>query len=395
MSDTPPVDCPKRFRIAFSFAGEKRPFVEEVAHILADRFSEEAILYDKFHEAEFARHDLGIYLPKLYGEQSDLIVPVLCPDYDRKRWTGWEWLHIYGLLTKAGGASVMPSRFELANADGLSPAAGFIELDDKKPEQFARLILQRLALNEDKPKDYYTKSAIADSPPLLSSTPSFPSTPPEISWPLADGLEVRRAVEGVLCAESEHRIVLVRGESGRGKTQACRVLGQLGMQFEWLRCGRLDLKGTSELGPAVHNFITDLRAEKHLPTSPSGGALDRISGLIAALDRASQPTLLVFDTFEAGGEFSRWVEDRVFPAVKQHEWLRVVVAGQEVPAFAAATCRVPALPVTLKCIPVVDWIEFGQRYKKDLPQHEVETLYKVAGDNHTLMQGYVLKLCEA
>ena len=86
----------KRFRIAFSFAGAKRDFVAKVAAILAQRFGEAAILYDKFHEAEFARHDLGIYPPKLYGEQSDLVVPVLCRDYDKKRWTGWEWLHIYG-----------------------------------------------------------------------------------------------------------------------------------------------------------------------------------------------------------------------------------------------------------------------------------------------------------
>ena len=57
----------KRFRVAFSFAGETRRFVEKVAIILAYKFGEGAILYDKFHEAEFARYDLGIYLPKLYG----------------------------------------------------------------------------------------------------------------------------------------------------------------------------------------------------------------------------------------------------------------------------------------------------------------------------------------
>ena len=148
----------KRFRVAFSFAGEKRAFVANVAAILAKRFGEEAILYDKYHEAEFARHDLGIYLPKLYGEQSDLIVPVLSRDYDPKRWTGWEWLQIYGLLTRADGYRVMPCRFELANADGLSPAAGFIELDNKTPEEAATLILERLALNEAKPKKHYLRS---------------------------------------------------------------------------------------------------------------------------------------------------------------------------------------------------------------------------------------------
>lgn len=144
----------RRFRIAFSFAGEKRPFVEEVAKQLAKTFGEEKILYDKFHEAEFARHDLGIYLPRLYDEQADLIVPVLCKDYDQKRWTGWEWLHIYGLLTQQDGHRVMPSRFDFVEVDGLSPAAGFIELDQKTESEFAKLILERLADNEDRPKDY-------------------------------------------------------------------------------------------------------------------------------------------------------------------------------------------------------------------------------------------------
>jgi hypothetical protein len=154
---------PKRFRVAFSFAGEKRKFVAKVARILADRFGEDKILYDKFHEAEFARYDLGIYLPKLYGEQSELIVPVICPNYDQKRWTGWEWVHIYGLLTKSDGHRVMPCRFKRAKADGLTPAAGFVELDDKSPETTATLILERLALNEGKPKGHYTKSIGASS----------------------------------------------------------------------------------------------------------------------------------------------------------------------------------------------------------------------------------------
>jgi len=50
----------KRFRVAFSFAGEKRDFVSKVADILAKHFGPEHTLYDRFHEAEFARRDLGI-----------------------------------------------------------------------------------------------------------------------------------------------------------------------------------------------------------------------------------------------------------------------------------------------------------------------------------------------
>lgn len=89
---------PKRFRIAFSFAGEKREFVAKVARILADRFDEDKILYDKFHEAEFARRDLGTYLPELYHKESDLVVVVACPDYENKEWCGLEWTAIHALL---------------------------------------------------------------------------------------------------------------------------------------------------------------------------------------------------------------------------------------------------------------------------------------------------------
>ena len=51
---------PRRFRVAFSFAGEKRDFVAQVAAILAKKFSPKEILYDKYNEAEFARARLGV-----------------------------------------------------------------------------------------------------------------------------------------------------------------------------------------------------------------------------------------------------------------------------------------------------------------------------------------------
>jgi hypothetical protein len=89
----------KRFRIAFSFAGEKRDYVAQIAAILARRFTGAGILYDKFHEAEFARRNLGIYLPELYHDHAELVVVVVCPDYDEKQWPGLEWVPIHDLLS--------------------------------------------------------------------------------------------------------------------------------------------------------------------------------------------------------------------------------------------------------------------------------------------------------
>ena len=159
---------PKRFRVALSFAGETRDYVAKVAAILAEHFGEEAILYDKYHKVEFAQNRLGIELPALYHNESDLIVVVLCPKYKKKDWTGLEWTAIHALLMKPRKRKqVMLTRFEHATVEGLYANAGFIELDEQSPEQTATDILQRLALNEGKPKDHYT------GPPLAAPhTPS-------------------------------------------------------------------------------------------------------------------------------------------------------------------------------------------------------------------------------
>jgi hypothetical protein len=145
----------KRFRVAFSFAGEKREFVSQVAAILAARFSKAKILYDKYHEAEFARRDLGLYLPSLYHDESNLVVVVICPGYQQKQWCGLEWDAIFALLKKRKDTEVMLCRFDHAAVHGLYDTAGFVELDDKTPDQAAALVLERLALNEGKPTDFY------------------------------------------------------------------------------------------------------------------------------------------------------------------------------------------------------------------------------------------------
>src|SRR5919205_1117195 len=101
----------KRFRVAFSFAGERRDFVARVAAVLAGRFGEERILYDRFHRGEFARGDLAFYLPDLYEKEAELVVAVFCPDYESKEWCGLEWDAVFGLLKRREVSGVMLTRF--------------------------------------------------------------------------------------------------------------------------------------------------------------------------------------------------------------------------------------------------------------------------------------------
>jgi tetratricopeptide (TPR) repeat protein len=209
-----PGSSGKRFRIAFSFAGEKRAFVKDVAALLAGRFGESAILYDKFHEAEFARNDLAIYLPNLYNRDSDLVAVVVCPAYEAKEWTGLEWLAIHNLLQQRRREEVMLCRFGRAQVEGLFGGAGFVELDDKSPEQFAKLILERLALNEDKPKDHYTKAA---TPPVTDLKTDIPHNLPTLQ-PFFGREDELKKIADALDPDSRTWGALIDGPGGMGKT---------------------------------------------------------------------------------------------------------------------------------------------------------------------------------
>jgi hypothetical protein len=204
----------KRFRVAFSFAGEKADFVGKVARILVGRFSEAAILYYKYHEAEFADGTLGLQLPDLYRDQSDLIVVVVCPNYIEKNWCGLEWRAIHGLLMNGQNRQIMLCRFEHALPQGLYENAGFVELDDKTPNQAATLILERLAVNEGQSKDHYTVSAPIATIPSRTTTPN---TLPRLHSFYGRAEELKKIADALLPSARTWG-VLIDGPGGMGKT---------------------------------------------------------------------------------------------------------------------------------------------------------------------------------
>lgn len=204
----------KRFRIAFSFAGEKRDFVKQAADLLALRFGHEKILYDKYHEAEFANADLAFDLPLLYKAESNLIVAVFCQNYDKKEWCGLEWRTIFSIIKEGGSKRIMLSRYEHVDGKGLHGLGGFIELDHKTPEAFVTLILERLALNEGLPRDHYTKpAAVVASAPKTLIQHNLPALQPFFGRE-----EELKTIADALDPDSRTWGALIDGPGGMGKT---------------------------------------------------------------------------------------------------------------------------------------------------------------------------------
>jgi hypothetical protein len=174
---------PPRFLISISFAGEIRPFIHDVATRLAELIGQEKVLYDRFHEAEFSRARLNRYLPRLYHDETELAVAVFSSAYPEREWCGLEWDALFDLIAQKKDAKVMLSRFNHAQPEGLY-GAGFCELDDRSVDDCVRLILERLALNQRKPRSHYTQSdpryqGLSTALPLPTPSPTPPPTPPD------------------------------------------------------------------------------------------------------------------------------------------------------------------------------------------------------------------------
>jgi hypothetical protein len=162
-----PTQTERRFRVALSFPGERRGFVEDVALHLAHQMSRERVLYDEFHEAEFAQPDLDVYLPNLYRTESELIVIFLCEDYAKKRWCKLEWRSIRQLISTSDAMRIMFLSFDDIGAIpeiGILSGDGYVSIGSRSPQEIAVLIYQRLELNADRSD----APRVQQAPPAIS-----------------------------------------------------------------------------------------------------------------------------------------------------------------------------------------------------------------------------------
>jgi hypothetical protein len=370
----------KRFRIAFSFAGEKRDFVAQVAAILAERFGEDHVLYDKYHKAEFARGDLALYLPPFYHDQSDLVVAVLCKDYEAKEWPGLEWKAIYGVLMKRKQQEVMLCRFDRVEGEGLYGLAGFIDLDDQTPTAVATLILQRLALNEGNPKDYYTRDAPAG--------PDWPEVAPSLDWPVADHSEARSAFAQLITRAAPFRILPIRGSSETGKSLLSNQFLGNSYKIQGLsHRGRFDFKGSSDMDTELREFAERLKVK--VPAAGTGVSA-QLANIFASLEATARPTLLIFDTFEHAGEAERWVKENLLLSVISAPWLRVIILGQRVPARPGeAWAGVSSPPIELRPPTAEEWFAYGQPHRPGLTLQFVRQAHEFSGGKSSVLEQLV------
>ena len=216
------------------------------------------------------------------------------------------------------------------------------------------------------------------------------AAPPALDdWMVADCDDIRAAFAKLLVPNSPARILLIKGEGGLGKSTLTEELAASPPRFGGGPvAARLDLKSGLDIRSLLGAFARKLRLRDIDSASENRTPLDRLAALFDALEKRSQPAVLVFDTFESSGPLGEWVVTNVLPAAAGAPWLRVVVAGREVPdpdlAEAAGWRDVTGRHV-LKKLKWNDWRSLAKRLRPELRDADIKKLHKFAcGDHHAI-----------
>jgi hypothetical protein len=212
----------------------------------------------------------------------------------------------------------MLTRFEYAPVDGLFDPAAFVELDRKTPQETATLILERLALNEGRHKNHYTKPAA--NPPALKT--AIPNNLPRLQSFFGRTEELKQIAEA-LDPEARTWGVLIDGSGGMGKTSlAVRAAYQCSLdQFQRIiflsvKDRELDDDGERKLGsfllPGFLEMLNELARELGQPDINKAPEDQRIRLLLDALRPVN--ALLILDNLESLTKDDR---DQLFTFVKR------------------------------------------------------------------------------
>jgi antitoxin (DNA-binding transcriptional repressor) of toxin-antitoxin stability system len=132
-----------RWDVALSFAGAQRDYVEQVAEELKARAVR--CFYDDDEQVELWGKSLAEALPTIYGEQAAVAVVFVSAEYAARDWTRLERRAALARAVRERQEYVLPARFDDTPLPGLAPDVSYMDLRTKAPQQFAAVIVSKLA----------------------------------------------------------------------------------------------------------------------------------------------------------------------------------------------------------------------------------------------------------
>jgi TIR domain len=132
----------RRWDVALSFAGAQRDYVGQVAGAQARGVR---CFYDADRQVRLWGTHLAEELPRIYERESAVVVVFVSADYAAGDWTRLECRAAFSRAVHEAGVYVLPARFDDSELPGLLEDVVTIDLRDCTPEQFADLVVAKLA----------------------------------------------------------------------------------------------------------------------------------------------------------------------------------------------------------------------------------------------------------
>jgi|GEM_PF-1847875 len=129
------------YEIVLSFAGEDRPYVEQVAGVLSH--SDVSVFYDRYEDVTLWGKDLAEHLEKVY-RSARFCVMFISKHYADKVWPNHERRSALARAVKEKEEYILPARFDDTEVPGVRHTIGYVDLNDTTPQRLAEMILRKL-----------------------------------------------------------------------------------------------------------------------------------------------------------------------------------------------------------------------------------------------------------
>ena len=130
--------------MALSFAGEQRPYIEEVAQALRSRGI--SVFYDEFETVRLWGKHLAEELQSVYEGRASLAVMFISTDYVEKMWPRHERRAMLSRAIEEHEEYVLPVRFDDAAVPGLSRDLDYLRAENHSPAELAAMIAEKLGI---------------------------------------------------------------------------------------------------------------------------------------------------------------------------------------------------------------------------------------------------------
>ncbi len=130
------------YHVALSFAGEDRPYVEEVATHLARNGV--GVFYDNRERVNLWGKDLYQELSSIYRNRAHFTVVFISQHYARKLWTQHELKSAQARAFEESREYILPARFDDTEIPGILKTTGYVDLQTMSPQELAEEIMAKL-----------------------------------------------------------------------------------------------------------------------------------------------------------------------------------------------------------------------------------------------------------